>query len=120
MSDLSNPSSISITWDADWTRWDGQPYTTTYTSGFTESSALSFAVMYSDDGGRNWKYVQDDTGAVPGERPSGGHTVTAQTYGLSVPTSKFPEGSYVVRVEAYRDDIELHYAYHQQRIFIKR
>lgn len=120
MSDLSNPSSISIQWDADWTRWDGQPYTSTYTSGFTESSDLSFAVTYSDDGGRSWKYVQDDSGAVPGERPDGGHTVTSQTYELSVPTAKFPEGSYVVRVEAYRDDIELHYAYHQQRIFIKR
>jgi type II secretory pathway pseudopilin PulG len=120
MSDLTNPSSIGITWDATWTRWDGQPYTASYTSGFTESSALSFAVTYSDDGGRSWKYVQDDSNATPGVRPDGSHTVTSQTYGLSVPTTKFPEGSYVVRVEAYRDDIELHHAYHQQRIFIKR
>lgn len=120
LTDLTTPSSISVQWDESWTRWDGQPYTPNYSSTFAETTPTSFTVMYSDDGGTIWKHVQDDSVATPGTRPSSTYLQTGQTYSLSTSVNKFPQGSYLLRVEAYRDDVSLHYAYHQIKIYIKR
>jgi hypothetical protein len=35
-------------------------------------------------------------------------------------TTKFPEGSYLIRIEAFRNSLKLHYAWHMERIFIDR
>jgi hypothetical protein len=120
LTDLSDPSSILVEWDTEWKRWDGRAYTTSYSSSFSESAAVSYSVIYSDDNGQSWKYCSDDSTAVPGKRPSSSYLQTGSSYSWSTPASEFPKGTYLVRVEAYRDDKELHYAYHQRRIFIKR
>lgn len=121
ITDLDDPSSISIQWTTEWLRWDGRAYTSSYSSSFTESASVSYAVMYSTDNGKTWKFVQDDTTASPGERPaSSSHLETGSSYTWSTPSSKFPKGNYLIRVEAYRDDRELHYAQHQRRVYIKR
>jgi len=91
-----------------------------YTSGHSESTSLFYTAMYSDDGGKSWKYVQDDAAAQPGSRPSGSHRMTTTSYTLPTPANKFPKGSYLLRVEGHRTDIVLHYAYHQQKIYVKR
>ena len=67
---LTNPSTITVGWTREWLRWDGQTYTTAYPSGYAETSALSYTVMYSADNGATWKYMQDDSAATPGVRPS--------------------------------------------------
>ena len=120
LTDLTNPSSISIQWSQTWKRWDAQSYTPNYSSTFAETTPIFYTVLYSDDGGTTWKHVQDDSAATPGARPSSTYRQTSTSYSLSTSTSKFPKGSYLLRVESYRDDVELHHAYHQAKIYIKR
>lgn len=121
LTDLNNPSTISISWDRTWRRWDGLKYTDNYADSFTESTPLSYVLTYSNDSGRSWRYMVDDTIATPGVRPASNSLVTTSTsYSWSVPAGPFPRGSYIVRVEAYRDGFALHYAYHQEKIYIKR
>jgi len=81
--------------------------------------------MYSNDNGSTWKYMQDDSGATPGQRPSSsGLLISSGTdstnYTWSTPAGTYPEGTYLIRVECYRDSLPLHYAYHQYRAFIRR
>ena len=38
--------------------------------GYSETSALSYTVLYSADNGATWKYMQDDSAATPGVRPA--------------------------------------------------
>jgi hypothetical protein len=124
-SNLVDPGSITVSWSRSWLRWDAQNYSSEYATGFSESSALSYTAMYSSDNGNTWQYMQDNSAATPGQRPSssslvissGGSTVS---YTWSTPSSSFPQGTYLIRVECYRDAIPLHYSYHQYRAFIRR
>ena len=43
-----------------------------------------------------------------------------ESWTWSTPSSRFPEGSYLVRIEAYRGDEAQHYAHHQEKFFVKR
>ncbi len=119
--DLVDPSSIGVEWETTWRRWDGQAYTSSYADSFTEAGDLSYVLIYSDDNGRTWKHMDDDSAATPGQRPTDSSLLmTGSTYSWATSAGAFPEGTYLIRVEAYRDDMTLHYAYHQRRIFIKR
>jgi hypothetical protein len=139
--DISNPSSpLPIQWQENWSRWDGRRYTPQYASNFSEctncSGVLTSYVLYSVDG-ISWKYIQNDADATPGVRPIQRNTppTTADTNlenavaidGASTNTTwditdsaKFPQGTYIIRVETYRTNIPLHYSFHQYRIFINR
>lgn len=124
ITELNGPDEIDIQFGVSWTRWDGLPYTATGT--FSESeSQLEYAVMYSNDGGTTWYHVQDDAVATPGERPDATYliadaTTGAETYTWSVPAARFPEGSYLLRVDCYRQGAQVHYAFHKTKIFIQR
>jgi type II secretory pathway pseudopilin PulG len=119
--DLRDPSSIPIAWTSQWKRWDGLPYTPAYPANFADDSTVRFATLYSRDNGRTWLHMQDDTSAQPGVRPVlPAHLITATSYSWSTPAAAFPKGNYVIRIEAYRDEVPLHYAFHQYRAFIKR
>lgn len=121
LTDLSNPSSVTVKWTSEWKRWDGNKYTSSYSDSFSESSSISYTVIYSKDNGKTWYYAQDDSLATVGRRPSSNsHIETGTSYSWSTPAGTFPKGTYLVRVEAFRDDKTLHYAYHQRRVFIKR
>ncbi|MEM7201241.1 MAG: prepilin-type N-terminal cleavage/methylation domain-containing protein [Planctomycetota bacterium] len=127
ITELKDPTSVPIQFDISWTRWDGKPYTTSTPSTFTESeSEIEYAVMYSRDNGVSWQYVQDSALAEAGTPPTNPlHIVTdkglgAETVTWSTPKTNFPEGSYLVRVEAYRLGQSLHYSQHQVKIFIAR
>ena len=77
--------------------------------------------MYSRDNGKNWLYMLDDTPSTPGVKPiAAKYLTTATSYTWNTPANTFPKGNYVVRVEAYRDSIPLHYSFHQYRVFLKR
>ena len=89
-------------------------------ASFSETTPTFYTVMYSDDGGATWKHPQDGSAATPGVRPSTTYRQTTTTYNLATPAGNFPKGSYLLRVEAYRDDVNLHYANHQTKVFIKR
>jgi type II secretory pathway pseudopilin PulG len=129
--DLNDVSQIAMTWSTTWRRWDGRAYTPAYAANFGESDALTYQFMYSPDNGVSWKCADGsavDTVAYPlgtlhrtaGDPcvvPSPGTSLTLQT-----PAASFPMGNYVLRVEVYRSatNLQLHYAYHQFRAFIRR
>ena len=122
---LSSPTSITVIWSRAFTRWDGVPYTSSFPANYTETTPLSYTVMYSADNGATWKYMQDDTAATPGVRPLSASrlissTTATNTYYWTTPPATIPEGNYIIRVECYRDTLPLHYSYHQFRAFIKR
>ncbi len=137
VSDLSDPEYIDVQWSSNFQRWDDQKYTQFYPDDFTESSwtgHLRYVLLYTRDNGDTWCYMEEDPGevpvvATPGTIPVG----TEEEYLLSdqnlegdeffswaVNESLFPEGSYLIRVEAYRSNKALHYAYHMEKIFIDR
>lgn len=122
---LTNKTSVTISWATDWKRWDGKDYATSYSS-YSESETLKYLVLYSTNNGKTWRYLQDDPStpdnAVPGTRLGTGdsHWISTTTKNLSTPESTFPTGSYLIRVEAYRDNFTLHYAYHQYQFFLNR
>ena len=38
----------------------------------------------------------------------------------STPKARFPEGSYVIRIDAYRASESLHYSQHMEKIYVNR
>ncbi len=119
---LQDPTTVTMVWSTKWKRWDNNKYTNDYAAGFSEADDLVYAVKYSIDSGATWFYMQDNTPCATGVRPDATHECSSgSTYNWSVSDSgRFPEGSYVIRAEVYRDALLLHYAYHQRRIFIQR
>ena len=43
-----------------------------------------------------------------------------ESFTWSTPSAAFPAGSYLLRVECYRDGAQVHYSWHQNRIYIQR
>jgi hypothetical protein len=127
ISELVDPATVSIQWDVEWRRWDGQPYTANTLPGFTENETdLEYVLMYSRDSGDTWLHVSDETVATPGTKPTNpaylvpDSTPGQETYVWPTPAGAFPEGSYLLRIEAYRRNQALHYSQHQAKIFIDR
>lgn len=118
--DINDPSTLNVTWSMAWQRWDGTPYTPSYPAGFTETTTVKYALLYSRDNGKSWQFMQNDAAATPGQRPADALLQTATSYNWAVPAASFPKGNYLIRIEAYRDAFPLHYAFHQYRAFIKR
>ena len=118
--DIENPTTLAVAWESSWRRWDGLPYTPAYPMSFSETTPVRYALLYSRNNGRDWLHMTDDTPARPGTRPAAAYLQTTASYNWSVPAAQFPKGNYLIRVEAYRDDIPLHYSFHQYRAFIKR
>jgi prepilin-type N-terminal cleavage/methylation domain-containing protein len=120
---IVDPAAINIQWGTTWRRWDDKAYTPGYPNGFTETVPMTYQVMYSDDNGVTWKWVQNDAKADPGVKlPNGDGKIISGTtsYLWSVPEAQFPQGNYVIRVEGYRTGYSLHYSYHQFTAFIRR
>ncbi len=124
ITELENPSTISIQYGVNWTRWDGLPYSETGT--FSESEAdLEYVILYSRDAGTTWLHIQDDTEAKAGERPADSSYLVAdagggtETWDWDV-SAGYPEGTYMLRVDCYRQGAQVHYSYHQTRLFIQR
>ncbi len=43
-----------------------------------------------------------------------------ESWTWSTPAGRFPEGSYLVRIEAYRASESLHYSHHVEKIYVNR
>jgi hypothetical protein len=134
ITELDNPATIELRWSSAWRRWDGQPYTTSHPAGFAEDeSALVYVIMLSRDGGREWTNLLDDSPAEPGvlpwidgvgadparTRPDQG-TGADEVFVWNTPAADVPEGTYMLRIEAYRGGEALHYAQHMERIYVDR
>ena len=103
------------------------PYTTNTPVGFAEAeSEIEYVIVYSPDVGQTWRYVQDDSPAIIAQKPTSStylvpdSGVGAETYTWNTPSGSFPEGSYLLRIEAYRTNMALHYSQHQVKIYIER
>ena len=126
ITELSNPESIPVKWETLWTRWDGRPYSTTTSPnpGETETR-LRYALLYSTDNGATWKHVLDNSAATPGRLPPSSllladHGTGPEEHVWPTPAATFPEGSYLIRIEVYRNTESLHYAHHTEKIYIDR
>ena len=116
--ELVDPDTIQVEWETTWKRWDGQSYTPYYPKDFVESISVYYTVKYSIDGGRTWRKAGNGAPVKSGERPSITERVGGQQYQWNVENMR--EGDFLLRVEAYREGIPLHYSYHVVRQNIRR
>ncbi len=127
--EIEDPAAVTVEWASTWSRWDGgvpltanaakRGYTPGYPVNFAEPTAVRYQVMYSPDNGISWKWIDDNTKALPAVK-RGDKLTTATSLSWTTPAASFPDGNYVIRVEAYRDGLSLHYSYHQFTAYIRR
>jgi hypothetical protein len=124
---LDDPKTIDIKWDVNWERWDGQKYTEdTSTEYALDESGLEYVLMYSPDNGVTWLHMIDDSVANPGTKPEDASVRFAdegtgqEKWVWSVDPEVFKEGSYLIRIDTYRQGEILHYAQHSEKIYIDR
>jgi len=130
ITELRDPDEITVQWATEFCRWDGEKYTQYYPDGFDEPTWLAdlrYVLLYSDDTGKTWRYMIDDTEAELGERPDAMYVFADldadddEYYTWDVSDQvRFPEGSYLVRVETYRENKVSHYSQHMEKIYIDR
>ncbi len=134
ITELENPSTIQVQWSTEWSRWDGLPYTESYPASHTEDEAdLVYVLSYSPDGGRTWLNMLDDQptelGVIPwidGVGPDPARTLkdaapgANESWTWSTPAARFPQGSYLIRIEGYRSSESLHYSHHVEKIYVNR
>jgi len=134
ITELEDPSSVVVRWSVRWKRWDGNKYTDSYTETFAEfESDLTYVPMYSKDGGDTWLSMLNDQPVTPGAVPwidgigaDPARTLADlndgadETYTWATPESKLPQGSFVIRVEAFRNSEALHYTQHMEKIYVNR
>lgn len=128
VSELRDPGSITIKYDIEWKRWDGQPYLAATSAGFSEDeSQIYYVLYYSSDMGRTWRYLQDDSVALIATQPTSTtykvmdwNPKAPETYTWATPAARFPRGTYLLRVEAYREGQALHYSHHMTQCYIDR
>lgn len=124
---LSQPDEINLNWETVWKRWDREKYSTLYADDFAEIEGdLRYALLYSLDSGGTWKHMVDDSDAALG-KPNTAIWIADQNDGANETyiwdvsdTDKIPGGNYIIRVEAYRNNVPSHYSYHVQKILIER
>jgi type II secretory pathway pseudopilin PulG len=133
VTELTNPATITVRWKDAWTRWDGLPYTAAYPVGFAEAEAdLVYVLLYSRDGGKTWLNIKTQEPAtlgvlpwIAGVGPDPVRTVDDagpgdEVYTWNTPAATYPEGTYLVRIEAFRRNEALHYSNHQEKIYVNR
>ncbi len=134
ITELIDPVTIPVTWKTEWKRWDGEKYTDAYADDYVQDERdIVYRLLYSRDNGTTWQNMRTDETTMPGELdwiegsgPDPAKTVSDwnagadETYTWSTPPESFPEGSYLIRVEAYRRDRGRHYARHEEKIYVER
>ncbi len=125
ISELVDPIDIDIAFETSWRRWDGLPYTAA--GGVAESEAeLEYVLTYSNDNGVTWRHIRDGSPANPGTRPTDPAMLAAdtgpgaETFTWNVPSAQFPQGSYQLRVDCFRQGAPIHFSYHKTRLFLQR
>jgi hypothetical protein len=107
---------INVVWVSTWTRWDWQPYTEGYSSGYTSAAVVHYNAKVSADKGNTWTYINTNVPATP--------DVYESAYAVTSPVdwdvSNYTGGEYWLRIEAYNASRQLHHTYHVRRVWIKR
>jgi hypothetical protein len=130
-------SVIELEWKKRSARWDGARYTENYPcldvdqppcsaadptqtenpdNEWHDGSTLAFNVKYSTNGGSTWFSALTDQPARPGVYMDGSDSIAesaSHRYSYDWDVSALPSGHKLLRVEAYRTSLGLHYAYHE-------
>jgi hypothetical protein len=88
-------------------------------------SSLMYALFYSRDDGRTWRHLPDGSFAQPGVRPTEALCrVDAgpgpEEFTVATPATRFPAGSYLLRVDLFVGNRARHSAQHTRRIVLVR
>jgi hypothetical protein len=118
--ELVDPNTVRVEWARTWRRWDDQAYTPDYANNFGEGANVQYQVMYSRDNGVNWQWMDNDAPVANLEVRDPAHVIPDLFWDWDTPAIDFPDGNYLIRVEAYRDNFTLHYSYHQFMTYIRR
>lgn len=131
-------TTIGVGFRSQWLRWDLEKYSPAFPASWREDLDVRFIFKYSDDAGKTWIYLDDDTdaGEITGVYDSnhvydesgvknftvpGGATGLEKTVNWDV--SAF-EGTYLLRVEAYRMEnnkvLKNGYSYHQTFVTFRK
>ncbi|MFP5503414.1 MAG: hypothetical protein ACLGIN_13075 [Candidatus Sericytochromatia bacterium] len=100
---LVTDSTVLITWEPQWTRWDTKPYSrhyADYTAGHTPE--VVYNIKYSPDQGKTWRYVNGTGGTSvgPGARYYDARRITGTSFAWDL--GSLPNRQYQIRIEAYR------------------
>jgi hypothetical protein len=135
--DVTGISNIVLQWKTRSARWDHARYTENYpcldqdaspcaagdptkpedpAKEWHDDGDLVYNIKYSLNGGKDWASALTDTTAQPGVYMDGADSIASTPNFLGQYTwnvAPLPNGMKVVRVEAYRRALGLHYAYHE-------
>ncbi|MCC7137445.1 MAG: hypothetical protein IT460_03340 [Planctomycetes bacterium] len=132
VTELDDPTTIPVRWKIEWKRWDGRKYTDSYADNFAETeSDLVYVLLLSRDGGKTWRNMKTGDLAEQGVLPTVNGlpdpdrtwpdaATGEETWTWSTPAASYPEGTYVLRIECYRTSEPLHYAAHQEKVYVNR
>jgi len=114
---------VIIQWNTRLKRWDGERYTEEYPPNYNETTPLIYNLKYSNNEGKTWYNVIDNSPARIGAKDVTENYFPGTTnfhYWDITNTNNFPQGYYILRIECYRQNIDLHYSYDQRKIEIVR
>jgi hypothetical protein len=135
--DVTGQSTIVIKWKTRSARWDNARYTENYpcldadqspcaafdptkpgnpSREWHDDGDLVYNIKYSLNGGKDWYSALTDASAQPGVYMDGADSIASSSNHLgeySWDVAPLVDGNKLVRVESYRRDLGLHYAYHE-------
>jgi len=129
---IHSANSLNVEFKVEWSRWDQRKYTPSYPDDWYDTTPLNFNAVYSSDNGRTWFHANTGTPVAPeniGIYNPDEQVVTGGPFTMSGPSDTwnfpwniagFPDGSYILKVEAYRDGFDVGHSYHQIYITVKR
>jgi prepilin-type N-terminal cleavage/methylation domain-containing protein len=111
-----NPTTITIGWNIAWTRWNGTAYTSSYSAGFSDPGiTMDYNVKWSPNNGLTWEFL-DGTPATFGVYSAAENVSSPVVWNVS----GFPQATYLIDVEGFRNGFPLHYTYQEQSIYIQQ
>lgn len=122
----TDPSEITLRWNAEWLRFDGQAYTANYPTGFAgDESDLVYRVLWSRDRGATWLSALTGDVAEFGVYPTAIDDRLADTgqgsesFTFAMPDD-LPTGEVRFAIEAWRTSTQSHHATHRAMVFVRR
>jgi prepilin-type N-terminal cleavage/methylation domain-containing protein len=130
---IQNTGAVSVIWNTAYLKWDGNAYTSEYptpnptpngTASYSENVTLTYAMKYSISNKGPWLWAQDGSPTYAGQvPPSAYYAVTATSACVTQPwnnTSGLADGQYYFMVEAFRNNLPLHYSYDVTKFTLKK
>lgn len=123
---LTDAEEVTLRWNTEWLRFDGQPYSPDYASGYAgDESEVIYRVLWTRDRGRTWLSALTGDDAEPGVYPD---SVTERLgdVGQGSESFTFPlpdeveTGEVTFLVEGWRANTRAHSASHRVVVYVRR